>query len=341
VAEALENDPDLGKYALPSGLPELRQRVAEHHLAQTGVAVDADQNVFITCGNMQGMNSLFRAILDPGDEVIMTDPGFASHVQQIRLHGGVPVYWALDEEQGWSPDLNSLHSLVTLRTKAIVLVTPANPTGTVFSENDLMALGEFALENEILILIDDPYSCLVYDDAAGFFNLASQERYGDQLAYLFTFSKIHAMSGWRLGYMILPAWLRGEVLKVHDANIICTPRISQIAGLAALDGGAGHMDRFRRILACRRNLICERLDRVPHVFEYVKPDGAYYVFPRIVAEHDNSREFSMRLLEDVGVSVTPGVAFGPHGEHHVRLAYCVDDDTINEAFDRIECLFSS
>lgn len=339
VAEALEDDPDIGKYALPGGLAELRQIVARHHQSATGLSVNPDSNVLITCGNMQGMSSLLRAILDPGDEVVMTDPGFASHIQQIRLLDGEPVYWALDEEQAWGLNLDLLPTLCNSRTKAIVLVTPANPTGTVFSEDDLLVLGEFALANRILILVDDPYSSLVYDDVAGFYNLASEARFADQLAYLFTFSKIHAMSGWRVGYMILPGWLRNEVLKVHDANIICTPRISQIAALAALGGDAAHVQEFRDVLAARRDLICERLDQVPQVFEYLRPDGAYYVFPRIVAEHEDSREFSMRLLADAGVAVTPGIAFGPHGEHHVRLAYCAEEDVINEAFDRIERLY--
>jgi aminotransferase len=339
VAEALESDPDIGKYALPNGLPELRHLVAENHRALTGVEVDADENVFISAGNMQGMNSLFRAILDPGDEIIVTDPGFASHIQQIRIHGGTPVHWALDEDRGWQPNLDSLPALVTPRTKAIVIVSPSNPTGIVYSESDLMALGEFAMEHGILIFIDDPYSHIVYDDTVPFFNLASQAQFSDQLVYLFSFSKIHAMSGWRLGYTILPDWLRGEVLKVHDATMICAPRISQVAGIAALSGSKEHMHEFKTILTRRRKLIFDRLDRLPHVFEYVKPDGAYYVFPRIVTEHESSKEFALRVLNETHVAVTPGSAFGPGGEHHVRLAYCVDDDTIDQAFDRIEAAF--
>jgi aspartate/methionine/tyrosine aminotransferase len=144
------------------------------------------------------------------------------------------------------------------------------------------------------------------------------------------------MSGWRLGYMIVPEALKREVLKVHDATIICTPRISQVAGLAALTGEPTHLREFEEILARRRQLICDRLDRVPHVFRYHKPEGAYYVFPRIVARHEDSVGFSIGLLEAAGVAVTPGRAFGPSGEHHVRMAYCVSEETIETAFDRIE-----
>jgi len=136
--------------------------------------------------------------------------------------------------------------------------------------------------------------------------------------------------------MIVPEDLKHEVLKVHDATIICTPRISQVAGITALTEEPVHLAEFEAILGRRRDLICQRLDAIPHVFDYVKPEGAYYVFPKIVAEHENAFEFSIRLLEEAKVTVTPGSAFGPTGEHHVRMAYCVEDETINRAFDRIE-----
>lgn len=147
------------------------------------------------------------------------------------------------------------------------------------------------------------------------------------------------MSGWRLGYAVLPEWLKREVLKVHDATMICAPRISQMAGLAALSGEQAHLRAFDDRLAKRRELICARLDALPHVFDYVKPEGAYYVFPRIVAKHKDSYEFAIRLLEEAKVAVTPGSAFGPTGEHHVRMAFCVEEEVIGTAFDRIEAYF--
>jgi len=339
VIDALNTDEDVGKYALPNGLAELREQVVGVHRDKTGVNADRDRNVFITAGNMQGMNSTLRALVEPGDEVVVTDPGFASHIQQIRMYGGVPVHWPLDEDKGWSLQVDLLPELITPRTKAIVLVTPSNPTGRIFSKADLLRLGEIAKENELVLLIDDPYSEITYEDSSPFFNLASEAGLTENLVYMFTFSKIHAMSGWRLGYMIVPDWLRQEVLKVHDATMICAPRISQVAGMAALRCQDDHVQEFRSILARRRDLICERLDRVDHVFRYVKPEGAYYVFPRVLVDHENSREFAIRLLNEARVAVTPGAAFGPKGEHHVRMAFCVDDHVINKAFDRIEQYF--
>jgi aspartate/methionine/tyrosine aminotransferase len=341
VARELENDPDIGKYALPAGLAELRQLAAETHLEKTGIAVDPDRNVLITSGNMEGMSTLFRVLLDPGDEVIVTDPGFVSHYQQVELRGARAVPWRLDEARGWNLAPETLDSLITERTKALVLVSPSNPTGTIFARDSLVRTGEIARRHGLLIVIDDPYSNFTYENKADFFNLATEHDLFDNLAYLFTFSKCHAMSGWRLGYMIIGENLRPQALKVHDATIICTPRISQVAGIAALTGGSGHIEAFEASLANRRTLICERLDRLPHVFGYTKPQGAYYVFPRILVAHENAFEFALRLLADAKVAVTPGSAFGPSGEHHVRLAFCVEEDTINLAFDRLEGQFGS
>jgi aminotransferase len=339
TAAGLATDPEAGMYTLPDGLREFRELVARQHELETGIGVDPDDNVLITAGNMQGLNIMFHVIVDPGDDVIVTDPGFASHVQQIRLCGGTPVYWRLREEKSWELDLESLPGLISARTKAIVLVSPSNPTGKIFSREALLRVGEIARQRNLLILLDDPYRYFTYDNTSKYFNLASEPALMNHVVYFFTFSKTFAMSGWRLGYMILPAALKREALKVHDATIICTPRISQIAGIVALRGRASHLEKFERILAARRDLILERLDRVPHVFTYVKPEGAYYVFPRITAPHMDSVDFSRTLLREAKVSVTPGSAFGPAGEHHVRMAFCVSEDVINTAFDRIEASF--
>jgi aminotransferase len=339
TAERLANDPEAGMYALPDGLRELRQLVAEQHQRETGVAVDPDDNVVITAGNMQGLNALFHVITDPGDEIIVTDPGFASHFQQIRLCGGKPVYWRLLEAEGWRLDVEQLPALISERTKAIVLVSPSNPTGSIFSRQELLHVGEVAKQKHLLILLDDPYRYFTYENASKYFNLSSQQSLRDHLVYFFTFSKTFAMSGWRLGYMILSGPLKKEALKVHDATLICAPRISQLAGIVALQGKADHLREFEQILAARRDLIMQRLDRVPHVFDYVKPEGAYYIFPRITARHTNSVDFSRTLLKEAKVTVTPGSAFGPTGEHHVRMAFCVSEEVINVAFDRIETYF--
>jgi aspartate/methionine/tyrosine aminotransferase len=339
VKELLDTDIDAGKYTLPDGLPELRSLAVNEHRIKTGIDVDADDNVMISAGNMQALNTLFHTMLDPGDEIILTDPCFASHIQQIKLFNGIPVFWPLDESNNWSLDIDRLPGLITDRTQAIVIVSPSNPTGKIFSEAELRRVGEIARQHDILIIIDDPYSDYIYDNGERYFNLASVEELKGHMVYLYSFSKAYAMSGWRLSYMVMPAELKCQAMKVHDATMICAPRISQLAGIIALGQPSDHKQRFANILEKRRELICQRLLNVPHVFSYQKPEGAYYIFPKINIEHTSSREFAIDLLNEARVTVTPGSAFGPSGEHHVRMAYCVDEDTINLAFDRIEDYF--
>ena len=173
----------------------------------------------ITAGNMQALNALFHVVLEEDDEIILTDPGFASHFQQIRLCGGNPVSWPLDESRGWSLDIDSLPDLISDKTKAILLVSPSNPTGSIFREDELRRVADVAARNDLLILLDDPYSHLTYENQDLYFNLAAAAEYKDRVAYCFTFSKIHAMSGWRLGYMIVPESLKRQVMKVHDARL--------------------------------------------------------------------------------------------------------------------------
>ena len=340
VAAALESDPDIGKYTLPNGLGELRALAARDFAARSGADVDPDTQVVITAGNMEGVKTLLRTILQPGDEVIVTDPCFASHILQIGLCGGRAVYLPLDEKNGWELDPGLLDGLVSARTKAILLVTPHNPTGVVFSRQSLQALGKIAERHGLLVILDDPYSPFVYGDNPDHGDPPSIASFQGRLAYLFTFSKAYAMSGWRVGYMVLPPGLATHLLKVHDATLICAPHISQVAAIAALKNNTLPPPEFRAVLDARRKLIMERIAGVPQLFDCVAPQGAYYVFPKILGPQTDSRVFSTTLLQEAGVAVTPGVAFGPSGEGHVRMAYCVDDETINGAFDRIEDFLS-
>ena len=339
IKQLLDTDIDAGKYTLPDGLPEMRKLAAAEYKKKTGIEADADANVMISAGNMQALNTLFHTMLDPGDEIILTDPCFASHIQQIKMFNGAPIYWPLDENDNWSLDIDLLPALITEKTQAIVIVSPSNPTGKIFTEAELRDVGEIARQHNILVVIDDPYSDFVYENREKYFNLACVEELKEHMVYLYSFSKAYAMSGWRLSYMVMPAELKHEAMKVHDATMVCAPRISQLAGIIALSQPSDHKQRFEAILARRRELICQRLNNVTHVFSNQQPEGAYYVFPKIVAEHSDSRSFAIDLLNTARVTVTPGSAFGPSGEHHVRMAYCVDEDTINLAFDRIEDFF--
>ncbi len=225
VARALEDDPQIGMYALPGGLPELRTAAAREHERRTGQSVDPETLVMISAGNMEGLQTLFHATIDPGDEVIVTDPGFVSHISQIRFNGDKPVFWRMDEANGWELDIESLPGLIGPRTKAMVLVTPSNPTGAILSKETLKDAARIARDHGLLVILDDPYSPFVCENSDRHYNLAADPEFAGDIAYLFTFSKAFAMSGWRVGYMVVPETLLPEVVKVHDLGMICTPRI--------------------------------------------------------------------------------------------------------------------
>ncbi|WP_050930486.1 pyridoxal phosphate-dependent aminotransferase [Aestuariivita boseongensis] len=334
-----QRDPSFGMYALPAGLPELRKAVAVEHQRRTGVTVDPEQDVTIAAGNMEGLNSLFQVLVEAGDEVIVTDPGFVSHISQIEFCGGTPVFWPMQESEGWELNVDALEPLFGPRAKAVVLVSPSNPSGRILREDPLRRTAQIAPRRGVLINIDDPYSVFTYENRARSFNLASALEYCGNLVFLFTFSKAYAMSGWRVGYIIAPKTIRDEVVKVHGLTMICTPWISQVAALTALLENPSPLQDFERTSDRRRELTCDRLDAVPHIFDYARSEGAYSVFPCLLGQCTEDVGFSHDLLQLARVAVTPGSAFCPSGKGHVRMAYCVNDDIINLAFDRSEKQF--
>ncbi len=226
IEKALREEEDIGKCSSPDGLKALHEVVAAKHQKDTGVEVCPDENILITAGNMQAMTNLFRTLIDPDDEIIVTDPCFPSHIQQIKLSGGRPVYWPLDEDNDWELDTSKLPDLINTKTKAIVIVSPSNPTGKIFDRQTLVNTVEMARQHGLLLIIDDPYHHFIHENNDKYFNPASLKEMFDSIIYCYSFSKAYAMSGWRVGYMVMPASLKAQVLKVHDSNIICAPRIS-------------------------------------------------------------------------------------------------------------------
>jgi aminotransferase len=217
-----------------------------------------------------------------------------------------------------------------------------NPTGAVFSEQELRAIAQIALDNNLYVIADEAYDFLVYDGFP-YFSLASISDLQHNIIATYSFSKRYCMTGWRVGYMYASERIINQVLKVHDAFAICAPTISQYAALTALkatDGKQGEGDTFiqklMNALDSRRQLICQRLDNLSHIFSYQKPKGAYYIFPKIMLEGINSMDMALKLLYEAKVITIPGNGFGPTGEGHIRLSYGGTEEQINRAFDRID-----
>jgi len=334
--EALDREENIGKYTQPPyGLKKLRDLIADDFKKRFNRDIDPDKQIIVHAGAMQGVYSAIQTIIDPGDEVIMTDPGFSSHREQIKLAGGKIVWWPLNEDDNWALDIYKLKDLITPKTKLLIIVNPANPTGSVFSEESLREVAGIAKKHDIFIISDEPYDFLVFNGEKHF-SIAQIEQCKDNVIYIGSLSKKYAMTGWRIGYSVAEEGIRNQMMKVHDATVICAPTICQYGAIAAMKGPQGCVQDFHDEFEKRREILYKRLEKVDKIFSFQKTDGAYYVFPKIEAEHRDSYEFAIRLLREAKVVTVPGAAFGPSGEHHVRMTFCGSRDEINEAFDRLE-----
>lgn len=335
VRASLIEDTEIGKYPQTKGLPELRRAISDKLETQWNISVDPQEEILVTVGAQQAVATALQAIVDPGDEVILLSPCFSSHIDQVLLTGGVPTFVHLIEEEGWRLRPEAVEKAINSRTKVIVINSPNNPTGAVFNETDLRAIGDLAVAHNLMVLVDETYNFLTYEELAPFSMFAIQPLRRNLIG-CYSFSKEYAMTGWRVGYLCAEPGIIQEILKIHDATVVTAPRISQIAALAAIRGPQDCVAGFRSELAERRELMCRGLDRLQQMFSYNKPDGAYYILPKIKIANVNSFDFALRLLYEAKVVTTPGDAFGPAGSGHLRLCFSVMPEEINEAFERLE-----
>jgi aminotransferase len=324
-----------GGYSPSEGLAELRQEIVAKLQRDNQIEATISQ-VLVTVGAIEGLAAAVMAAIDPGDEVILPTPTYSTHIRQVQMASGFPVLVPLLEGDGFALDIEAIQRAITPKSKAILFCTPSNPTGTVFAEPALRELARLALANDLVIITDEAYEYFVFDEQKHF-SLASMPEMDRHVISCFTFTKTYAMTGWRIGYLHAHEDWIPQIKKAHIPFAICAPVVSQYAALAALQGPQGCVDEFRRHYRTTRDLMCQRLDELPDVFSYQKPGGSYLMFPRILIEEGkDSTSFCKRLLREAHVSTTPGVAFGPTGESHMRLSFCVPEETINTAFDRIE-----
>ncbi len=326
-------------YSASIGLPELRDAIVEKLKRDNHIEANPSE-VLVTVGAIEGLSAAVMALLDPGDEVLIPSPNYSTHAQQVLLASAVPVYVPTIEEQGFSLDIDAFKKALTKRTKAIMFCTPSNPTGAVFEEKELRALAKLALENDLAIMVDESYEYFTFDGVKHF-SLASIPEVREKTVSSFTFTKTYAMTGWRIGYVLATAELVTQMLKAHIPFSICAPVVSQYAALGALRGTQDCVEKFKKKYLALRDLTCQRLDELGSVFEYQKPKGSYCMFPKILhKDGSDSLSFCKRLLLEGRVSTTPGVAFGPTGEGHLRITFCDSEEAINEAFDRMKKYFS-
>ena len=319
-------------YGPSAGLPELRQAVAEDSTRRRGVRATPEM-VVVTPGAKPIMFFVILALVDEGDEVLYPNPGFPIYESMIRYIGGNPVPVRLLEEKAFGLDVGQLCDKVGPRTRLIILNYPHNPTGGTIPESGLRAIADVAAKHGVPVLSDEIYGRILYEGEHR--SIAALPGMEPLAIVLDGFSKTYAMTGWRLGYGIMPAPMAQVVAKLQTNSTSCTATFSQMAALDALRGDQSSVERMVAEFRRRRDAIVEGLRQV-RGFSCVRPQGAFYVFPNITRTGFSSRTIADRLLDEAGVACLSGTAFGEFGEGHLRFSYATSMENIEEALRRIK-----
>ncbi|MFH1647432.1 MAG: aminotransferase class I/II-fold pyridoxal phosphate-dependent enzyme [Chloroflexota bacterium] len=318
-------------YTSNSGMPELRQETARYLKEKYGIDYDPSGEILITVGVSEALDLTMRAILNPGDEVIMPDPHYVAYDSCVILAGGEPVMVPTRQESGFEVDAADIEARITAKTKAVLLGYPANPTGAVMGREKLLAIAEVARRNGLLVISDEIYARLVYGVEHTCY--ASLPGVKDSTILLGGFSKAYAMTGWRVGYAVAPREIIAAMTKIHQYTIMSAPTMAQVAAIEALKTGEADVQEMVEDYNRRRLVIVKGLcDIGMSCFE---PRGAFYAFPSIAATGLSSEEFSEKLLLEEKVAVVPGSAFGECGEGYVRCCYATSLAEIEEALNRM------
>jgi aspartate/methionine/tyrosine aminotransferase len=321
-------------YGPTPGFPDFREAIAEYISRTRGISVTGE-NVVVVPGGKPIIFFTMMAVLEPGDEVIYPNPGFPIYESMVNFLGATPVPIPLVESRGFSFDLDVFREKLSSRTRMIVLNSPANPTGGMIPHSDLAQMAEMLRDREVLVLSDEIYSRICYGaDPA---SIAQFDGMLGKTIILDGFSKTYSMTGWRLGYGVMPLWLADAVDKLMVNSNSCTASFTQRAGLAALNGPQDAVEAMVAEFRVRRDAIVQGLNRIPG-FRCSVPDGAFYAFPRITGTGMSSRELADILLNDAGVACLSGTAFGSYGDGYLRFSYAASLENIEEALSRIRRL---
>lgn len=320
-------------YTSNSGLMDLRIEISRYLERRFGLNYDAEKEIIVTVGGSEGIDLAFRAMLNPGDEVIIPEPCYVSYVPCVTLADGVPVTVNLKEENDFKLTKEQLLSAITPRTKILVLAFPNNPTGAVMTKEELEEIAEVVKEKDIFVVSDEIYAELSYGNTRHC-SIASIDGMKERTIVINGFSKAHAMTGWRLGYACGPEVIIKQMLKIHQFAIMCAPTNSQYAAVEALRECDDAVEEMRNEYDRRRRFMLSKLRGMGlKVFE---PYGAFYIFPNIAEFGLTSDEFATRFLTEEKVAVVPGTAFGDCGEGFLRMSYASSLSNLKTAMERLE-----
>ena len=335
IREAVIRSLEKGQTSYTSnlGLEPLRVLISEYVEKLFHVTYDPKTEILVTVGVSEALDIAYRAVLNPGDEVIYHEPCYVSYNPSIKMAYGVPVVVETREENNFALMAADVEKAITPKTKIIALNFPTNPTGGIMPPEELEKIAALAVKHDLFVFTDEIYCELLYDGRTHK-SIVEYPGMRERTVLLHGFSKAFAMTGWRLGYACAPAPLREAMMKIHQYCMLCAPIMSQIAGIEALKMGASAYEEMRQSYEQRRNIIVSRLNGMGlHCFN---PGGAFYVFPEIRSTGLTSKEFALGLLEKKSVAVVPGSAFGAAGEGFVRCCYATAPELIVKAMDLME-----
>ena len=334
IREAAVYSLEKGKtgYTSNLGSPRLRRSIAAYVEKHFSVGYNPHDEIIVTVGVSEAIDLALRALLNPGDEVLYHEPCYVSYSPSIQLAGGVPVAVATRAEDEFSLKVGDLEKAVTKKTRVLMLNFPTNPTGAVMPLEELKKIAAFAVKHDLVVLTDEIYSELTYDEVPHH-SIAALPGMKERTLFLHGFSKAFAMTGWRIGYACGPADIIEAMMKIHQYSILCAPIMGQEAAIEALERGARSVERMKDEYRLRRNFIVSSLNEAG--IPCHNPKGAFYVFPDIRGTGLSSKEFSLKLLDAKKVAVVPGTAFGPSGEGYVRCSYATGMEQIKIACERI------
>lgn len=320
-------------YTANRGLPELREEIARHYADVYETHYDAATDILVTVGVSEALDLAMRALLAPGDEVLIPEPCYVSYQACTILAGGIPVAVPAKQKNEFRITPAELEEHVTPRTKVLLIGYPNNPTGAIMTREDLLAIADFAQEHDLIVISDEIYGDLTYGGEAHIC-FSSLPHMQERTLLLNGFSKAYAMTGWRIGYALGAPEIIAAMTKIHQYTMLCAPITAQLAAIEALRHGEKYMKKMVAEYDRRRRLIYEGFMKMGlNCFE---PKGAFYIFPDITSTGYTSEEFAEKLLEAEHVALVPGSAFGDCGEGHVRCSYATSVDKISEALARIE-----
>lgn len=321
-------------YTSTSGIPEFREAVAEKIEKECHVKIDPDSEVIATPGGIEGIFLAIMGVINPGDEVLIPDPGYVGYPPCIKFAGGIPVPVPLSEDKDFRLEPFEIEKRITRASKMVILNSPSNPTGMVIGLSDLKAIAEIAERHDLLILSDDAYEKIIYDDAKHH-SVLSVLGMKERTILIGSFSKTYAMTGWRIGYLVANKNLIQNLIKIQSSIVLCTNAVVQKATVAALRGPQDCVGEMLREYDKRRHFIVRKLNAIDGIL-CPMPKGAFFVFPSIKEIGLDSLKLTEFLLREAKVAVYPGMAYGAQGEGHIRLTYATSIEQIETALERIE-----